>query len=287
MSNLSEKFQEKTVTFWPFAVPQPKIWWLQIYLWKVRPKFWQPCSILETWTNSRKIQQTSRLQNLFKVIWKVRCFSDILLNKIGRIIFTFLPQFFRPSQLKYHNERAHEEKRPHSCPQCDKSFYKKSDLRSHAKLHLGLKEYICRFCHQRFAHVSNLNRHKLTHKKEKPYSCQICGQRYNQIATLNQHCKKKHDILHKKSKTKAGSKNKVFYCKFCEKNFEHKADLDLHQVKHGQESYPYNCKRCKKGMNLVCIFKNVCDTQISREINLEPCKTSNFYVSILILWICV
>ena len=201
---------------------------------------------------------------------KGEMFFDTLLNKIGRIIFTFLLQFFRPSQLKYHNERAHEEKRPHSCPQCDKSFYKKSDLRSHAKLHLGLKEYICRFCHQRFAHVSNLNRHKLTHKKEKPYSCQICGQRYNQIATLNQHCKKKHDILHKKSKTEAGSKNKVFYCKFCEKNFEHKADLDLHQVKHGQESYPYNCKRCKKGMNLVRILNNVCDTQILREIHLEP-----------------
>ena len=100
---------------------------------------------------------------------KGEMFFDTLLNKIERIIFTYIPQFFRPSQLKYHNERAHEEKRPHSCPQCDKSFYKKSDLRSHAKLHLGLKEYICRFCHQRFAQKRYLNSVHVVHQKRKPY----------------------------------------------------------------------------------------------------------------------
>ena len=69
-------------------------------------------------------------------------------------------------------------------------FYKKSDLKSHTKLHAGVKDYACNVCSRQFSHVSNLNRHKLTHKKEKPFPCQLCGQRYNQIATLNQHLKK-------------------------------------------------------------------------------------------------
>ena len=69
-------------------------------------------------------------------------------------------------------------------------FYKKSDLKTHTKLHAGVKDYACNVCSRQFSHVSNLNRHKLTHKKEKPFPCQLCGQRYNQIATLNQHLKK-------------------------------------------------------------------------------------------------
>jgi uncharacterized Zn-finger protein len=69
-------------------------------------------------------------------------------------------------------------------------FYKKSDLKTHTKLHAGVKDYACNVCLKQFSHVSNLNRHKLTHKKEKPFPCQLCGQRYNQIATLNQHLKK-------------------------------------------------------------------------------------------------
>lgn len=150
--------------------------------------------------------------------------------------------FERQSQLHYHNERDHEKRRPHACNDCDKKFYKKSDLATHAKLHKpssGSDGYHCSICSRAFAHVSNRNRHEMTHTKEKPYVCQLCGQRYNQIATLNQHLKK-HDFSLK-------SKQRAFHCKFCGEKYEHLADLKLHQQqKHQGQALPYSCKRCKK-----------------------------------------
>ena len=112
-------------------------------------------------------------------------------------------------------------------------------------MHLGKKDYACRICDRKFAHVSNLNRHKLSHEKDRPFVCQIknCGQRYKQIATLNQHLKK-HDPPDVNQKHR---KNKVFHCIFCEEKFVHKADLDLHKIKHAKNPYPYSCKKCKKG----------------------------------------
>lgn len=159
---------------------------------------------------------------------------------------------YRASQLKYHTERDHEAKRPHRCAKCPKQFYKKSDLRTHGKIHLGVKEHGCKICSRKFAHVSNLNRHKLTHKQEKPYPCQLCGQRYNQIATLNQHLRK-HDLPVEKEK------KRMFYCKFCGKRYHRKSDLDKHKLEHGNELYPYVCKRCKRGFaRLVGISNHEC-----------------------------
>ena len=177
--------------------------------------------------------------------------------KIKKYIFhdwePFLNYFFfyhpRRSQLKYHRERSHDEKRPHNCTKCDKKFYKKSDLSNHTKLHLGLKEHSCRYCYRKFAHISNLNRHILTHKKEKPYSCQICGQRYPQLATLNQHLKKHDGTILPQSSISSRDKprQRQFHCKYCHQKFPHKAELIQHQSEHAKESYPYTCKRCKKG----------------------------------------
>lgn len=73
----------------------------------------------------------------------------------------------RQSQLHYHNARQHDGQRPHPCTAagCERKFYKKSDLKTHAKLHLGVKDHPCPICQRKFSHVSNLNRHLLTHKK--------------------------------------------------------------------------------------------------------------------------
>ena len=162
----------------------------------------------------------------------------------------FLLLLSRRSQLKYHQERSHDEKRPHNCTKCDKKFFKKSDLSNHTKLHLGLKEHSCRYCYRKFAHISNLNRHILTHKKEKPFSCEICGQRYPQLATLNHHLKKHDGTILPQSSTSPRNKprQRQFHCKYCHQKFPHKADLIQHQSEHAKESYPYTCKRCKKGI---------------------------------------
>ena len=121
-------------------------------------------------------------------------------------------------------------------------------MSSHTKLHLGLKEHSCRYCYRKFAHISNLNRHILTHKKEKPYSCEICGQRYPQLATLNQHLKRHDGTILPQSNNKP--RQRQFHCKYCHQKFPHKADLIQHQSEHAKDSYPYTCKRCKKGIDI-------------------------------------
>lgn len=79
----------------------------------------------------------------------------------------FLYHSCRQSQLHYHNARQHDGQRPYPCTAagCERKFYKKSDLKTHAKLHLGVKDHPCPICQRKFSHVSNLNRHLLTHKK--------------------------------------------------------------------------------------------------------------------------
>lgn len=179
--------------------------------------------------------------------------------------------FERQSQLHYHCERDHEKRRPHACNDCDKKFYKKSDLVTHAKLHKpegSRKNHICDTCSRQFAHVSNLNRHKMTHRKEKPYVCQLCGQRYNQIATLNQHLKK-HDHFYAPS----AKNTRVFHCKFCGEKYEHLADLKLHQQeKHQSQPFPYSCKRCKKSFaKLASISHHQCSKQEETLQQLSTC----------------
>ena len=88
----------------------------------------------------------------------------------------FLYHSCRQSQLHYHNARQHDGHRPYPCTAagCERKFYKKSDLKTHAKLHLGVKDHPCPICQRKFSHVSNLNRHLLTHKKAiiaRPFLC--------------------------------------------------------------------------------------------------------------------
>ena len=47
--------------------------------------------------------------------------------------------FHTQSQLDYHVERIHDSSRPHACSICPKAFHKRSDLKAHVRLHLGIK----------------------------------------------------------------------------------------------------------------------------------------------------
>ena len=54
--------------------------------------------------------------------------------------------------------------KPHSCDICKKSYWYKSLLEDHIKMHSLTKSYICPICGQGYYHMSNLIRHKRIHK---------------------------------------------------------------------------------------------------------------------------
>ena len=52
--------------------------------------------------------------------------------------------------------------RNHECEQCGKKFFLRDDLRTHARIHTGLKPYSCNICGKTFKHISHRNRHQNT-----------------------------------------------------------------------------------------------------------------------------
>ena len=80
------------------------------------------------------------------------------------------------------------------CPDCDKSFKKKSGLQVHVQtFHEGKKPYKCSLCEKCFSSKALLSRHfNQVHEKKRPYGCQLCDLRFGQKAHLVTHLKGKH-----------------------------------------------------------------------------------------------
>lgn len=80
-----------------------------------------------------------------------------------------------------------DEKRPHVCPTCNKSFGYGFVLTKHMRTHTGERPYECDVCHKRFSDFSTLRNHRRIHTGEKPYECKTCNRRFRQIGQLRTH----------------------------------------------------------------------------------------------------
>ncbi|XP_017893327.1 zinc finger protein 16-like isoform X2 [Ceratina calcarata] len=171
--------------------------------------------------------------------------------------------FDRASQYDYHHRSIHLGEKSQLCEICGKSFFRKTDLRTHLNIHLGTNICICEVCGKKFNHISNLIRHCRMHSGVKLYPCSICGKRFTQISSLARH-KRIHERTKddakfqnnsnngsSEKKESATSKNKFVegstsnlqkvvkrqhYCKICGESFNFIFLLREHEKSHSRSS---------------------------------------------------
>ena len=70
--------------------------------------------------------------------------------------------------------------------ECDKTFGRRENIKSHVQTHLGDRQYKCKNCTKRFVRQHDLKRHAKIHTGDKPYECP-CGAGFARQDALTRH----------------------------------------------------------------------------------------------------
>lgn len=72
--------------------------------------------------------------------------------------------------------KSNKPKPSHACPEpdCDKSFSRLFNLRSHMRTHSKARPFVCESCQFAFSRRHDRDRHAKKHLSEKPYKCIVC-----------------------------------------------------------------------------------------------------------------
>ncbi|XP_061433378.1 uncharacterized protein LOC133359022 [Lethenteron reissneri] len=139
------------------------------------------------------------------------------------------------------NAAAAAADKPHRCKLCGQVFAQSSQLKAHARTHVGEKSYRCKVCGQVFAQAFGLRRHLQMHSGEKPFCCDVCGHGFSQAFGL-----KRHQQIH--------TGERPHRCQLCGSGFSQPCDLKIHLRKHTGEK-PFCCKVCGHGFSQRCHLK--------------------------------
>ncbi|CAJ0905575.1 9520_t:CDS:2, partial [Entrophospora sp. SA101] len=77
--------------------------------------------------------------------------------------------------------------KPFTCLECNQTFSRQHNLKSHALTHSKEKPYRCDVCQHFFRRQHDLKRHLKLHTGEKPHQCQHCKRKFARMDALNRH----------------------------------------------------------------------------------------------------
>ncbi|KAJ2776736.1 hypothetical protein GGI15_004755 [Coemansia interrupta] len=77
--------------------------------------------------------------------------------------------------------------KPYACDQCELTFSRQHNLKSHALTHSTERPFSCPICHTPFRRQHDLKRHMKLHTGEKPHTCTNCGRSFARLDALNRH----------------------------------------------------------------------------------------------------
>ncbi|XP_063072057.1 zinc finger protein 420-like isoform X2 [Engraulis encrasicolus] len=87
------------------------------------------------------------------------------------------------------HSKKQDTKRPwkYPCLECDKVFTSSYHLRSHQKLHTGMRPHACPHCDKTFQQKAGLTIHLNIHRGNRPFECSSCRKKFFRVSALVDH----------------------------------------------------------------------------------------------------